>query len=64
MLFFGGIARPLRKRTMAVVQPGEVTVQRTHRDIREVVAAHIPSPSMGHVVSRGDACDFNYLSHW
>ena len=49
---------------MAVVQPGEVTVQRTHRDIREVVAAHIPSPSMGYVVSRGDACDFNYLSHW
>ena len=51
---------------MAVVQPGEVTVQRTHRDTdtQEVVAAHAPSPSMGCVVWRGDAYDFNYLSHW
>ncbi len=49
---------------MAVVQPGEVTVQRTHRDTQEVVAAHVPSPSMGHDVSRGDAYDFNHLSHW
>ena len=27
-----------------------------------VLTAHFPSPSMGHVVSRGDAFDFNYLS--
>ena len=54
----------MRKRTMAVVQPGEVTLQRTHRDTQEVVAAHAPSPSMGYVVWRGDAYDFNYLSHW
>ena len=26
-----------------------------------VLTAHFPSPSMGHVVSRGDAYDFNYL---
>ena len=27
-----------------------------------VLTAHFPSPSMGHVVSRGSAYDFNYLS--